>query len=251
MIQGLYTAAGGMIATESRQSVTANNIANVSTNGFKTQSPVQLGFYEIFSNKLRSPLFYESDSAPAGGVKLVETYPDMKSGILRDTNNPMNAALDGPGFFVVDTPNGERYTRSGDFTVDTQGQLATLEGFKVQSATGQPIDVRGGQVNIARDGRVTVDGVDAGQIRLIEFEQPQRLTREGDNLFSASAAVQKQSAGAANTSVHQGALEMSNVNLPREMVQMMLGMRAYEANQRVIQGIDSSIGQLIEQVGMP
>jgi flagellar basal-body rod protein FlgG len=174
----------------------------------------------------------------------------MRTGILRDTDNPFNVALEGPGFMVLDTPRGERYSRAGDFVVDAQGQLSTADGFKVQSVSGQPIDVRGGRVNIGRDGQVTVDGAEAGQLRLVEFEQPTRLVREGNNLFSASDELREKSAAAANTIVEQGSLEMSNVDLPREMIQMMLGMRAYEANQRVIQGIDASIGQLIEQVGM-
>ena len=250
MIQGLYTAAGGMIATENRQAVIANNIANASTPGYKTHSPVQLGFYQVFTGKLQRPFRFDTEAAPAGGVKIVETYPDMRTGILRDTDNPFNVALEGPGFLVLDTPRGERYSRAGDFVVDGQGQLSTADGFKVQSVSGQPIDVRGGRVNIGRDGQVTVDGAEAGQLRLVEFEQPTRLVREGSNLFSASDELREKSAAAANTIVEQGSLEMSNVDLPREMIQMMLGMRAYEANQRVIQGIDASIGQLIEQVGM-
>lgn len=250
MIQGLYTAAGGMLATESRQSVIANNIANVSTPGYKSQSPVQLGFYDVFSAKMRNSFHFEQAAAPAGGVKLVETYPDMSNGVMRTTDNPFNLALDGPGFLAVDTARGERYTRSGDFEVDAQGNLSTADGYKVQSVSGQPIDVRGGRVNIAQDGRVTVDGAEAGQIRMVEFEEPKRLTREGNNLYSASQEVQQKMAAATGTILQQGSLEMSNVNLPKEMVQMMLGMRAYEANQRVIQSVDTSIGQLIEQVGL-
>ncbi len=251
MIQGLYVAATGMMANESRHAAIANNIANAATPGFKSQNPVQLGFYEVFSKKLRHPFIFNRDSAPAGGVKVVETYPDLASGVVRATDNPLNLAINGPGFFAIDTPRGERYTRSGEFTIDAGGQLATLAGDKVQSISGQPIDVRGSQVSIGQDGMVSVDGTPAGQIRLVEFEEPTRLMREGSSLYSASEEVAYRSADAVDTTVRQNYLEMSNVNLPGQMVGMMTGMRAYEANQRVIQTIDATMGRLIEQVGMP
>lgn len=251
MIQGMYTAASGMLAVESRQDTIANNIANASTIGFRREAPVQLGFYQVFSETLQTPIHYNLEPAPAGGVKIVETYTKQDGGAFQNTENPLNVALRGPGYFVLDTPQGERYSRSGDFTIDIDGELATRNGNKVQSVSGQPIDVRGGEVNIDREGRVSVEGVPAGQIRLIEFASPERLNREGDSLYKASEEVLRQSAVAANTTMEQSTLEMSNVNLPAEMVQMMLGMRAYEANQRVIQGLDDTIGRLIEQVGMP
>ncbi len=251
MIQGLYTAANGMRAIEDRQDAIANNIANASTVGYKSETPVQLGFYEVFSNSLRQPFHYNSDSAPAGGVKVVETFPDLAGGMLRTTDNPLHTALQGAGYFAVDTPRGERYTRSGDFTLDTEGRLVTAEGYPVQSTAGQPIDARGGRVNIDREGRVRVDGQDAGQLRVIEFENPERLQREGNNVYAASDDVKQKSAAAANTQVQQSMLEMSNVNLPHEMIQLTLGMRAYEANQRVVLAFNETMGRLIDQVGMP
>jgi len=251
MIQGLYTAAAGMVAVEARQSAIANNIANASTPGFKRQEPVQLGFYEVFSQNLRRPFLFTTDPAPAGGVKIVETFTNTAAGALRNTENPLHVALQGPGYFAIDTPNGERYTRDGAFTIDADGHLATKDGSKVQSISGQPIDVSGGTVNIARNGSVTVEGSAAGQIRVIEFEEPTRLLRQGDNLYAASEEVLRRSANAADTTLEQKNLEMSNVNLPQEMTAMMLGLRAYEANSRVIQALDSTIGRLIDQVAMP
>lgn len=250
MIQGLYTAAGGMLAVEDRQFSIANNIANAATTGYKRQSPVQLGFYEVFSAKMKRPFHFDAEAAPAGGVKVVETFPDLSGGVLRSTENPLHVALQGPGYFTVDTQNGPRYTRAGDFTTDHMGNLATQEGYPVQSLSGQPISVQGGTVNIDREGRVAVDGAPAGQIRVVEFEAPHRLIREGDSLYAASDQV-AQGMAAANTTVEHKQLEMSNVNLPREMTMMLLGLRAYEANQRVIQAFDSTMGRLIESVGMP
>ena len=251
MIPGLYSAASGMVAEEARQATLANNIANAATPGYKRQAPVSLGFYQVFSEKARSPFLWELEAAPGGGAKIVETYTDTTMGPLRQTGSPLNLALSGPGYIAVDTPRGERFTRSGDFTIDIDGHLATQDGMKVLSTDGEPIDVRGADVNIAQDGNVVVDGIPSGRISIVEFEQPERLTREGDNLYSASEEVRTRSAEASDTLVQQASLELSNVSLPYEMIQMIQGVRTYEANQRIIQTADSTLGKLIEQVGMP
>lgn len=251
MISGLYTAASGMLSVESRQEAIANNIANAATPGYKRQQPVQLGFYELFAGKMLSPARFHSEAAPSGGVKVVETYPDLRDGMLQLTDNPLNLALQGPGYFVVDTPAGERYSRSGAFTIDAEGYLADASGNRVQSAGGQPIAVNGGPVNVGEDGSVSVNGEPVGRIRTVEFSDPKRLMREGNGLFLAPEELEAQRAEAADTRVTQGKLEMSNVQLPSEMVQLMMGARAYEANERMIATVDATLGRLIDQVGMP
>jgi len=251
MLPGLYNAATGMIAAEQRQDIIANNLANASTPGYKRMQPVQLGFYEVFSQKLIHPFHFNKEAAPAGGVKSVESFTNLTMGPVRVTEDPLSLALRGPGYLVVDTADGERYTRAGQFTIDVEGDLTTPQGHKVASAAGGPINVDGGQVVISPEGVVTVDGLITGQIRLREFQNPTRLERDGDNLYRASEEVFEQSAEAADTYLEQGALELSNVQLPVEMGNMMLGLRAYEANQRVIQAIDATVSRLIDQVGSP
>ena len=240
-----------MLAMEERQSAVANNIANASTVGFKSHNPVQLGFYEIFSAKLRQPSYFNGQAAPAGGVKIVETHTDLSAGIFQVTDNPLSLALQGPGYFVIDTEHGERFTRGGNFTLDSEGNLVTPNGSMVQTTDGQRMDLRGGEVNVDADGLVSVDGVLAGVVRVVEFEDPRRLERMGENIYSASEAVRGTMIAASGTSVAQNVLESSNVSVPHEMVRMMMGTRAYEANQRAIQSIDTTIGRLIDQVGMP
>ncbi len=251
MLPGLYNAATGMIAAEQRQDIIANNLANASTPGFKRMQPVQLGFYEVFSNKMIHPFHFNREAAPAGGVKGVESFTNLSMGPVRITEDPLSLALRGPGYIVIDTADGERYTRAGQFTIDVDGELSTPEGHKVASASGGPIGVNGEKITISPEGVVTVDGLVAGQIRLREFQNPIRLERTGDNLYLASEEVLAQSAEAADTYLEQGALELSNVQLPVEMGNMMLGLRSYEANQKVIQVIDATIGRLIDQVGSP
>lgn len=251
MIQGLYTAAAGMLAVESKQSAISNNIANASTPGYKRSEPVLSGFYTIFSEELRNPFRFDTSPAPGGGVRVGETFPDLTPGVLVETSNPLSMALMGPGMFVVDTPSGERYTRSGAFTVNQQGQLSTQEGYPVQGTGGTPIDVSGGKVEVSNDGNIRVDGVPAGQLRLVEFESTRNFQREGSNLFSAPQEAIQASKPATNTFVQGKSLENSNVNLPKEISSMMLGLRAYEANQKVVQAIDATMGRLIDQVGFP
>ncbi|HOZ46170.1 MAG TPA: flagellar hook-basal body protein [Candidatus Hydrogenedentes bacterium] len=251
MIQGLYAAATGLLAVEARQDVTANNIANASTAGFKAQRPVQEGFQAAFATALRRPGHFDRKVGPGGGTRLAGTYGDFVEGIIQQTGNPLDVALDGPGYLVVDTVQGERFTRAGHLTADVDGHLATPDGHKVQSVDGAPIDVRGGRVTIGEDGHVRVGGIEAGRIRVVEFENPHELTREGNTLYVASDDVLRRSAAAEDTRVHQESLEMSNVNLPREMIEMTLGLRAYAANQRVINAIDETMSRLIDQVGSP
>jgi flagellar basal-body rod protein FlgG len=251
MIQGLYSAATGMVAIERRHDVLANNVANAATPGYKRQEPVNMGFYQLFSDKLRHPAYYRQDVAPGGGVKMMETFPNLSAGQFYHTDDPLHVALQGPGFLVADTPNGPRYTRSGDLSIDGDGDLATRSGFKIQGVGGGAIPVGDGRVNIGLDGGVLVNGQPAGQLRLVEFENPERLLREGDSLYRASEEVAGQLATAGETFIQHKRLEMSNVNLPMEMGRMVIGMRAYEANQRVITTIDSTLGRLIDQVAVP
>jgi len=251
MIQGLYTAASGMAAVESKQSAISNNIANASTPGYKRSEPILSGFYTMFSSSLQQPFHFDIQTAPGGGVRVAETVPDLSSGGLTEVGDPLSMALQGPGMFVTNTPAGERYTRSGAFTINSQGQLATQEGYAVQAVGGGTIDVRNGDVEVGTDGTVRVDGVPAGQLRLIEFDTLRFMRREGNNMFAATPEQLQQSKPATNTLVQGGALEASNVSLPKEMSQMMLGLRAYEANQHVIQAINETMGRLIDQVGFP
>lgn len=250
MVQGLYAAAAGMISLEDRQSVIANNIANAATSGFKRQHTVDEGFHQVFLGALGSPRFYDLERGPGGGVRTLATATDFAAGPITHTGNPLNLGLIGPGFFVVDTPQGERYTRNGGFTVDADGQLATPDGYKVLGDGGGGIDVNGGVVLIDEHGFVSVDGANAGRLRIVEFADPRVLYHAGNSLFSlaedAPAGVE-----AAETTVVPESLEGSNVRLPVEMAQMMLGMRAYNANQKVIASADETLSRLINEVGSP
>ncbi len=252
MLQGLYIAATGMRAEEGRQSVIANNIANASTPGFRRQQPVQRGFYGVLMGKMGgSATGLSVQKSPGGGAQFIETYTDTALGPLTTTGDDMNIGLDGPGFLSVRTPEGDFYTRFGKLAVNGAGQLTTDEGYLVLGQGGDAVTVPPGTIKIDTTGRVLVDGQAVGQVGLTEFEDPHMLTRIGETLYSASDAAKARSGPAEKTRVAGGALEMANVQIPREMIQMTMGLRAYEANQRVINAFDETMSSLIQQVGTP
>jgi len=249
MIQGLYAAASGMIATEDRQAVIANNIANAATSGFKRQNAITEGFKEIFMGKFSSASRLNAERGPGGGMNLTNVYTDYASGPIGITNNPLHVALQGPGFLAVETPAGERFTRNGEFTTNAEGQLTTPDGYPILG-DGGAIAVNGGSVEINADGTVLLDNTPVGRLRIVEFDDPNLLERYGQSMFAPIDAAGAPRPGD-NTTVVPGGLESSNVQIPFEMAQMTLGMRTYNANQKVINAIDETVGRLINEVGMP
>lgn len=245
MVTGLYAAGVGMLALEQKQDVLANNIANAATPGFKRQQAVDKGFYQLLYRKARNPFWANRVNGPGGGLNTTETYTDFKSGPLEQTGDPLNVALIGPGFLSVQTPQGVRYTRDGHLSIDPQGRITTSDGFLVQGQGGQPITADGTTVEIGDGGAVMVDGEQAGTLALTEFNDGRLLERAGYNLWRATDAAQGQPA--AQTAVAGGMLEASNVQTPYEMVNMINVSRAYEANQRVLTSIDTTMQSLIER----
>ena len=251
MIEGLYAAASGMIGNEGTMSVIANNVANAATPGFRRQVAVQNGFYEVLLSRFRQAQALNFDPGPGGGLEFVETFTDPRSGGLTRTGDPLNVALQGPGFFAIQAPQGVRYTRNGTFAVNPQGQLVTPDGYPVLSVASQPIEIGDGSVEITSEGRVLSDGDDVGQIQVVEFADPHMLSREGHNLYVASEAALGQSAPGTGTAVVPGSVEASNVQVPYEMTRMILALRHYNANQKVVTTLDETIGRLINEVGAP
>jgi flagellar basal-body rod protein FlgF len=241
MLKGLYSAATALVALDQRQEVLANNIANLSSPGFKRQNVLLEGFYQTLEKAL-SPAMYGTQRGPGGGVRVENTFTDFSRGSITHTGDPLNIALDGPGFIAVNTARGERYTRDGALSIDAEGRLVAVGGLPVQSQGGGNIVVTGSQVRIANDGTVFSDGDEVGRVRLVEFEDPAVLQRAGANLYVAPDAAQAEMTEASETSVAPESLEMGN---------MILGLRAYAANQRVITSFDDTLGRLIDQVGMP
>ena len=248
MIQRLYTAANGMIAVEDRQAVIANNIANVSTNGFKRQLAIQTGYYCAYMDP-SNPRALDLEVAPGGGLKTSETFTQHTNGGITYTGGPLHLALIGEGFFHIRGADSDLFTRSGQFTINANGTLVTSEGLPVLDVDGNEIDVSGGFARFDSNGNLLVDDENRATLAIVAFDDPHGLNRVGTNLYLASQEMMDQSAQAENTTLVVQSLEASNVVLPTEMVNLMMALRAYAANQKVISTIDETVSRMIDQVG--
>ncbi len=216
--------------------VVANNIANVNTTGFKADGSV---FAEFLQSGASAGLF----TGPDRQLSLVQdrmTWTDMSPGAMQQTGNSLDVALDGDGFLVVQTEQGERYTRNGALQINASGELVTSAGYKVMGESGPIIlNSTDRDITINPDGSIRVrEGnkpVDAsrGKLRLVQFAQPQLLRKDGASTFSAPEGVQAQPA--TNTRVIQGALERSNVRSVVEMSRMIELTRAYTEIANLLQ----------------
>ncbi len=251
MQTALYTAASGMAARQLAISTIANNLANLSTTGYKRR---HAEFQDLLYQTLRAAGAQTSATtqAPAPieiglGTRPVATPADFAQGDLKQTQNPLDLAIDGRGFFAVRQPNGElAYTRAGNFSLDADGGLVTADGDALEPAITVPREAT--LVQVAADGTVsaTVPGETAprslGQIELTMFTNPGGLQSQGKNLYlpspasgeAATVAPGEQGAGRLDS----GFLEGSNVDVVQEFVDMILSQRAYESIARVLKSAD-------------
>ena len=202
--------------------VIANNMANVGTNGFKTRSA---RFNEFVMPKASADSFKPADK-PLSYVIDKGTPIDLSQGAVERTGNPLDVALRGDAFLVVQTPNGDRYTRAGSLDINAQGQLVTQSGQPVLG-DGGPITFGTAESNprIAADGTVSSDQGQKGRIRMVRFANPRALNSEGTNLFSSAAAPLP---AGPEARIEPGAVEGSNVKAVMEMTRLMEVQRAYQ-----------------------
>jgi len=233
---GIYVATAGAVAQSSALDATANNIANAATTGFHCD---RVTFREALS-AARSP-----DVANVGAGT---TRVDSQSGALLPTENPLDLALDGDGYFGVATPSGPRYTRAGNFQLDAGRNLVTADGFAVRGEGGAPINIPpdAKQVAVASDGTVSADGSELGKLELVRFA-PAQVKREGGTLFSATGRPLTGDP----PKVRSGMLESSNVNVIRGVVDLVKVSRTYESLMRMIQGYHDIETRAARELGGP
>ncbi|RVZ08360.1 flagellar basal-body rod protein FlgG [Helicobacter pylori] len=254
MLRSLYSATSGMLAQQTHIDTTSNNIANVNTTGFKkSRADFNDLFYQAMqyagtntSNTTLSP-----DGMEVGlGVRPSAITKMFSQGSPKETENNLDIAITGKGFFQVQLPDGTTaYTRSGNFKLDEQGNLVTSEGYLLIPQITLPEDTT--QVNIGVDGTVSVtQGLQTtsnviGQITLANFVNPAGLHSMGDNLFSVTNASGDAIVGNPDSQglgkLRQGFLELSNVRLVEEMTDLITAQRAYEANSKSIQTADTML----------
>ncbi len=248
MIRGIYTTATGMIASEKRLDVIANNLANVSTVGYKRDG---IAFAETYEREMYSDagMIGTLGSGPAE----VSRYTVFESGSPNFTGNPLDVMIDDPmGAFAIQVPAGNgstriAYTRDGSFTMDDQRQLVTKAGYPVLDDSFQPITLPEGTVDIGPDGTVSVDGNAAGKLGVFEG----RYVKSGPNMFTplsdaAGNAATPAPAGKVNLKIRT--VEASNVNAISSMVEMININRSYELAQKSIQKQDDLTQQLIQSL---
>ena len=228
MDRGLYLAASGMLTEQIRQDQIANDLANASTAGYKAERTTQQSFGEML---LTNSVTGQQVGRVTTGVAVTNTQTDWSPGVLKDTGEPLDFAINGDGFFAVQTGAGPRYTRNGQFSSDPQGRLTTLEGDLVLGRNGQP-------VTLGADGKV-----DPRTLNVVTCRAPRR------SATPTSPARPGNVAGQTAGSVRAGALEASGADPAQTMVDMMASYRAYESGQKVIHTIDETLGKAASSVG--
>jgi flagellar basal-body rod protein FlgG len=243
----LYQAAAAMNAQARWQEVIARNMASGSVPGFRKQ--------EVTFTAVEAGL----DPTAAGPANLRYVIPAVSASInfnpgeIRATRNPMDFALEGPGFFEVQLPNGARaYTRDGEFHLNSQGQLVTKQGYIVLGDVGPlQFDVNEpGTVTVSPTGEVSQGTEIKGRIRLVEFSDPRKLTAVGEGYFLADKP-ETQPGVATATFVQQGFIESSNTSPTAQMTSLITALRMFEANSRVLQMQDERLGRVITELGNP
>lgn len=262
MLKGLYTAYTGMVQEQRRLDTLTNNLANSNTTGYKKEGMTTRSFEEELAIRIKDS---GTNYHPRGigdvtlGVKVGETYTNWEEGAFRDTDKPEDIAIHGNGFFAIEFTDKQgntsiKYSRDGNFVIDREGYLKTVNGDYVLNQDAAMNGTQGGyiQVNpnldftVRRDGSVLQNGQQVAQIGVVDFEDYNYLSKYGENLYDLVDGGQIIQSEA---TLEQGVLESSNVNIVDEMVSMITIQRAYEAGQRMIRTEDETLEMAVNQVG--
>ena len=231
----LYECYQGMRVQQQSLEVLGNNLSNMNTAGFKAETP----FFKLLQNTLagKSASYIESSART-----------NYDQGVLEITENPLDLAIEGKGFFCVKTPTGLAYTRDGTFKLDKQGYLVNQSGFRVQGAGGD-IQMEQGQVEVDRMGNVTSSKVSVGVLKIVDFSDYSGVEKVGDNLFRPMDGKTKVVDGT-NWEIRQGFKEVSNVSPASSMVEMISILRRFEMLQKAMSNLMNEVDRRsIDQVG--
>lgn len=229
MLEGLFAAASGMSAQQQQLDAVANNIANGSTDGYHSE---QVAFGDLLYNEVDEA---GTVTRTGAGAEVRQMGSDETAGALQQTGDPLNLAIDGPGYFEVKQPGGPTLlTRDGAFATDSQGRLVTAEGAYVQPPITLPAGVSPEQVSIAPNGEVSAAGKTLGKIAIVNVPAPNGLLAAGGGQYSVTTASGPATPAKGSTLI-QGSLEGSNVNLAGEMTTMMSDERSYQMSSSAVQ----------------
>jgi flagellar basal-body rod protein FlgF len=237
MNSGMYAALSGNLAALRRLEVISNNLANASTSGFKAD---QIQFESVLA-KVNNP-----SQSPDTVFSNERFSTDFSPGPLQRSDNVLDVALEGDGFFVVNTPQGPAYTRQGNFHRGTGGKLVTSDGYEVQGRGGA-ISVAGNRIDISAAGVVTVDGVASGTLERVDFPKPYQLSKSGGGLMVPADPQATPTASSAE--VKQGFLEASNVKVVVEMARMIEASRYFETCAKAVRTYDDLTARAANDLG--
>jgi flagellar basal-body rod protein FlgF len=250
MIKGLYAAVSGMLTNINRQQTISHNVANLTTPGFKQilTSVKDFTHTEVVfppGNITHQPDLHSIGTIGLGVMSSPDTTDFNQGGII-ETSSGLDLAIEGSGFFQVQTENGKAYTRDGRFIKDSDGQIVTVDGYHLLDSGGKPIKLEDGYIGVKSNGVITVNGEEAATIGLAVFENPKLdLVRAGDNTYTSTKTPGKDKAG----KIAQYHLETSNADATQLMTQLVEVARSYEASQQMVQNQDELLGKTISSLG--
>lgn len=254
MLRSMYASVSSMITLQARQGIITNNLANINTTGYKSQTLVAKSFDDMLLHNKDNYKNGVSNVNELGslnfGVRIDETATSYKQGTLISTENNTDFAIVGNGFFqVTDEQNNTYYTRDGSFKVNPQGYLVTNSGHYVmginsQTGNSERIYIGSDLISISPDNSVMINGENRYKFNIVDFENYDNLTKYGNNLYKGDGGFNSN-----NYSIKQKYLEGSNIDSINEVAMMMETVKEFEANQKVIQTIDSTLSQIANEIG--
>jgi flagellar basal-body rod protein FlgG len=236
MLEGMYTAAAGMAAQQSRLDAVANDLANASTTGYKS---VRMAYRDL--EYTAGPVGTTTAVRVGSGAAASMIGRDDRQGALQETGEALDVAIEGPGYMQVKVDGKTWLTRDGHLQIDAQGRLATGDGALIDPPITFPKGTTSDQISIAADGTVTAAGKKLGQIRLVNVANPAGLDGGADNRFQATSASGALSAAPRTTALQSGVLEASNVDVGDAMADMMDAQRSFELASKAIQVADQAL----------
>ena len=262
MWRGLYTAASGMITETTRTAVIANNLANVNTTGYKLDRAIDREFAPMLIRRINDTTrnkitdfkeFSLDRRAPVVGTLGLGSYTeeiatDHAQGALMTTGNPYDVAISGEGYFMVETPEGVRYTRNGNFYRAANGNLVTSDGRNVLNAQGRPINIPATATGVIvhQRGEIYADGLLVDTLGFVQFADRRAVLKQGDSLYYTQEGVRPTPATGI---IEQGVLERANANVISEMVELINNYRVYEADSRAVTTQDAMLDRSVNEVG--
>lgn len=249
MLRGMYTSVSAMINLQGSQTVISNNIANANTNGFKSETLISKTFDDVLIKNNDKYVNGKGTAQELGtlnlGVKIDEIKTNYEQGVIVETENQTDFALNGRGFFTVRDEQGNIfYTRDGGFNINGDGYLATSSGEQVLNSNNQPIYIGGNSISVDSNNNLVLSSGAVHKFNIVDFDDYSSLNKVGQNLYSGEGAIATN-----NYRVQNMQKESSNVDIIESTAALMSNLRAFEANQKVVQVMDSTLSKIASEIG--